>query len=104
MREPTAPTLMGMVLGGMRGSPSFSIPTVENFMTGTKTILLAQALISFMMALLMTGLFNLLALGPSVEWLNSWSHDFIMAWPVAFCLSLIVSKIAFGIAGRLTAS
>jgi len=66
-----------------------------------KTLLLAQALISFMMATLMTGFFSFLALGFSDIWPAAWFHNFIIAWPVAFCLSLVVGKVAFAIAHRV---
>lgn len=71
-------------------------------MTDTKTILIAQVLISFMMAGLMSGIFSFLALGPTFEWLAAWASTFIKAWPIAFVLSLVVSKIAFGLAVRIT--
>ncbi|WP_378942791.1 DUF2798 domain-containing protein [Mesorhizobium sp. ANAO-SY3R2] len=67
-----------------------------------KTILLAQAMISFAMALMMTGFFAFLALGPTSEWLHAWARSFVIAWPVAFCLSLVVGKVAFKIAAALT--
>lgn len=67
-----------------------------------KTVIVAQALISCMMAFLMTGIFSLMALGPTAEFLKSWLQHFITAWPIAFCLSIIVSKVAFAIAIKLT--
>ncbi|KFC67337.1 hypothetical protein FF80_02258 [Devosia sp. LC5] len=72
-------------------------------MTNKKTLILAQALISLMMAFCMTGIFTFLPFGATTEWLAAWSKGFIMAWPIAFCLSMPVGKIAFGIAGRLMA-
>jgi hypothetical protein len=71
-------------------------------MRGLKTILLAQAMISFAMALMMTGFFGFLAHGPTAEWLHDWSRSFAIAWPVAFCLSLVVGNVAFRLAERLT--
>jgi len=67
-----------------------------------KTVLVGQALISFMMALLMTGFFSFLELGPTAVWLDMWWRSFVAAWPVAFCLSVPVSKLAFTVAIRLT--
>ncbi|MEI8631010.1 DUF2798 domain-containing protein [Vibrio sp. PP-XX7] len=69
-----------------------------------KTILIAQFLISLIMAFLMTGIFSLIDLGFGYQWLSIWAERFILAWPVAFCLSLIVSKFSFSIALRVTAS
>lgn len=66
----------------------------------TRTILIAQAPISFMMAMLMTGFFSLPAFGPTRAWLECRMQNFILAWPVAFCLSLIASKIAFRLTAR----
>lgn len=66
-----------------------------------KTLLLAQLIISFLMATIMTGFFSLLALGVSPQWPQAWLHNFAIAWPVAFCLSLVVGKVAFAIAHRV---
>ncbi|QJR82241.1 DUF2798 domain-containing protein [Alteromonas pelagimontana] len=71
-------------------------------MHSPKTIIVAQALISFMMAALMTGIFSCLELGFTQEWLLTWPIHFMSAWPIAFVLSLLVSKVAFAIAIRLT--
>jgi cation transport ATPase len=67
----------------------------------TRTILLAQALISLMMAFLMTGFFSWLEFGFVMEWLKQWASNFVVAWPVAFCLSVPVSKIAFELAVKI---
>ena len=66
-----------------------------------KTILLAQAMISFTMALLMSGYATLLQFGFTTEWLAVWSHAFVMAWPVAFLLSMVIGKAAFTLANKL---
>ena len=70
-------------------------------MTDLKTLLLAQLLISCMMAFLMTGIFGFINLGPTAEWLHEWPRAFAAAWPIAFCLSLGVGKLAFYVAGRI---
>lgn len=70
-------------------------------MTDRKTILLAQLLITFMMAGSMSGIMSMIALGPTAAWLRDWPKQFIIAWPIAFVLTLFVSRIAFGIAGRV---
>ena len=71
-------------------------------MTDTKTIVIAQALISCMMAWLMTGFFGFLHFGPTTAWLREWFGAFVIAWPVAFVLSLFVGRLGFSIAGRIT--
>lgn len=76
----------------------------ENDMSDKKTLLIAQLLMTFMMAFLMSGIMSLLQLGATVTWLQVWPQQFIIAWPIAFCLTLFVSKIAFGVAHRLTRS
>ena len=68
----------------------------------TKTLLIAQIIISCLMAFCMTGIFGFLALGPTAQFLAAWPKSFAMAWPVAFVLSMVIGKFAFAIAGRLT--
>ncbi|MGJ7043388.1 DUF2798 domain-containing protein [Shinella sp.] len=72
-------------------------------MNGPKTIIIAQFFISGMMAFLMTGFFSILHLGLSGRAVSEWSGGFLIAWPVAFLLSLGVGKVGFMIAGRITA-
>ena len=66
-----------------------------------KTVLLAQALISFTMALLMTGYATLLELGLSPDLVGTWLPRFAMGWPIAFLLSIPVGKLGFMLATRL---
>jgi len=66
-----------------------------------KTVLLAQAIISFCMALLMSGYATCLQFGFTAEWLAVWSKAFVMAWPVAFCLSLVIGRMGFALAHKL---
>jgi hypothetical protein len=73
-------------------------------MSNKHTLLIAQVLITLMMAFSMSGIMGLIALGPTPEWLASWPNSFIIAWPIAFCLTLPFGKIAFAISGRLTAA
>jgi len=67
-----------------------------------KSIVIAQFFISGMMAFMMTGFFGFLHLGPTSEWVGEWAHAFVIAWPVAFVLSLGVGKPGFVIATRIT--
>jgi len=71
-------------------------------MTDKKTIIIAQLLISGMMAALMTGFFGFLHLGPTSLWLYEWRNSFAIAWPVAFVLSTVVGWISFKIACKIT--
>lgn len=64
----------------------------------TRTVLIAQVFISCMMAGLMTGIFGALKSGLTPEFLSLWGHSFIVAWPLAFVLSLGVGPIAFRLA------
>ena len=64
------------------------------------TITLAQAFISAMMALLMTGIFTALPLGFAPGWLGIWMTRFATAWPIAFALSMGVGPLAFWLARR----
>lgn len=66
------------------------------------TLILAQALISLMMAFLMTGIFGFIENGHEANWVSIWFKHFITAWPIAFILSLVVSRIAFALAVKLT--
>jgi hypothetical protein len=70
-------------------------------MNDPKTIILAQLFISAMMAFLMTGFFAFLHFGLSMQWMTEWTSAFVIAWPVAFILSLGVGKIGFALACRL---
>ncbi|MGL5250998.1 MAG: DUF2798 domain-containing protein [Enterovibrio sp.] len=71
-------------------------------MHSKQTLIIAQILISLMMAFLMTGIFSFLELGLSQEWLNTWISRFIVAWPIAFILSIFVGSLGFKIAIKLT--
>ena len=49
----------------------------------------------------MSGIMSFIALGPTVLWLSVWPKQFIIAWPIAFVMTLFVSKFAFALAGRI---
>lgn len=66
-----------------------------------KTLLIAQILITLMMAVSMSGIMSLIAMGPSAEWLAAWPRAALTAWPIAFVLTLGVTRIAFFTAFRL---
>lgn len=67
-----------------------------------QTILVAQLFISFMMALLMTGIFSFFELGMTHAWLRAWMGHFMIAWPIAFVLSIVVGAIGFKLAIKIT--
>jgi len=71
-------------------------------MTDKKTLLIAQIFITLMMASSMSGIMSLIAMGPTVEWLYAWPKQFIIAWPIAFCLTMVTGRIGFAAATRLT--
>ncbi len=64
------------------------------------TVILAQVVISAMMALLMTGIFTALPLGFAPGWLGIWMTRFATAWPIAFVLAIGVGPLAFWLARR----
>ena len=70
-------------------------------MLDKKTLMLAQIFMTFMMAFSMSGIMSLIALGPTAEWLHVWPRQFAMAWPIAFVLTMFVSRIGFGLAVRI---
>ncbi|UVE16248.1 DUF2798 domain-containing protein [Pseudomonas sp. LS44] len=70
-------------------------------MHSKKVVITAQVFISGMMAFLMTGFFATLHLGLTAAMADAWISSFVIAWPVAFCLSLVVSPLAFMMACRL---
>jgi hypothetical protein len=70
-------------------------------MTTKRTLLIAQVLITLMMATLMSGIMSMIALGPTELWLRVWPRQIIIAWPIAFCLTLVVSRVGFNLARRI---
>lgn len=73
-------------------------------MQDKKTLLVAQAMITMMMAFSMSGIMSLIALGPTTHWLQEWPRAFITAWPIAFVLTLFVGPLGFRIAGMIMAA
>lgn len=66
-----------------------------------KTLIIAQILMTFLMALSMSGIMSAMALGLTRQWLAVWPQQFLIAWPVAFALTLLATRIAFPLAARL---
>lgn len=67
-----------------------------------KTLFLAQLLITFSMALTMSGIMGFIALGAA--FLPIWPKSFLIAWPIAFVVSQIITPLSFKLAHRLTMS
>lgn len=63
-----------------------------------KTLLIAQVLMTCMMAFCMSGIMSALHMGLTAEWFALWKWQFIIAWPIAFLMTQIVSRIAFPLA------
>lgn len=66
------------------------------------TLFLAQVLITFIMATLMSGTMSLIAMGPSAQWLAAWPGQALMAWPIAFVFTRVATPLSFALATRLT--
>ena len=66
-----------------------------------KILLIAQILMTFMMATLMSGIMSAIAMGLTPEWLAAWPKQLLIAWPIAFVLTLGTSRIALAIVYRL---
>lgn len=69
-----------------------------------KHIFVSQVFMTFIMAASMSGLMGLLIAGPSMDWLASWPKQFIIAWPIAFILTMFAWPASMGMAGKLLAS
>lgn len=67
-----------------------------------KTIIIAQILISFLMALSMTGIFTFFQFGFSFNIIGEWLSRFIIAWPIAFILSIPIGKLSFKLANKIS--
>lgn len=61
-----------------------------------KTQIVLQLLITFMMALTMSGIMGFIAAGP--DYLAHWPLTFITAWPIAFLVTQVVTPVAFKLA------
>ena len=70
-------------------------------MHSKKHIIVAQFFISGLMSLLMSGFFSFFHLGFTTYGLETWRESFLIAWPIAFTLSMIVGPIGFKISEML---
>lgn len=70
-------------------------------MMDKKTRLIAQILITLMMTVSMSGIMSAIGMGLTREWLLAWPKQALIAWPIAFLLTQLTSRVAFAIAFRL---
>lgn len=54
-----------------------------------------------MMATLMTGIFGFLKLAATAAFVQQWGESLVMAWPIAFMLSLVVGPITLKLADQV---
>lgn len=70
-------------------------------MMDKKSALISQVIMTFMMALTMSGLMSLIELGPTMVWLNHWPKIFLIAWPTAFVLTMIAWPTAMAMTRKV---
>ena len=65
-----------------------------------KSIFLSQIIMTFIMASTMSGLLGMIfSGGPSMEWLVAWPKQFIIAWPIAFALTMVAWPASMALTG-----
>ena len=64
-------------------------------------ILLSQVFMTFMMAASMSGIMSLFHAGLTLEWLKDWPLQLLIAWPIAFCLTMVAWPAAMTMAGAV---
>ncbi|MGW9554997.1 DUF2798 domain-containing protein [Nocardiopsis sp. NPDC055551] len=65
-----------------------------------KSIFLSQIIMTFIMAATMSGLLGMIfSGGPSMEWLVTWPKQFIIAWPIAFVLTMVAWPASMALTG-----
>ena len=69
-----------------------------------RTILISQLLMTFMMALSMSAIMLLIAVGPTAAWLEAWPKQFLIAWPIAFILTMVAWPLAQTLTRLITRS
>ncbi|MFW2542626.1 DUF2798 domain-containing protein [Primorskyibacter sp. 2E107] len=87
------------------GAGEFDCPSdrnMEPYTMDRKTLLIAQLIITILMAVSMSGIMSLIAVGPGAEWLAGWPRQALIAWPFAFVLTQIITPLAFALAARAT--
>lgn len=69
-----------------------------------KHVLLSQVFMTLIMASLMSGTMSLIFTGPSMEWLAAWPGQFLIAWPIAFALTMVAWPASLRMAGAVLSS
>ncbi len=64
-----------------------------------KFVLLSQVFMTFIMATLMSGIMGLIIQGPSMDWLSRWPLQILIAWPIAFALTMLAWPASMKLAG-----
>lgn len=63
-----------------------------------KTIIVTQIIMTFLMALSMSGIMLYIAIGSTPDFLTIWMKQFIVAWPIAFVMTNLMWPISNKIA------
>lgn len=66
-----------------------------------KVLITTQIIMTLMMAIMMSGIMSLIAMGPSMDWLRAWPLQALTAWPIAFILTQFAFRFANGIAIKI---
>ena len=69
-----------------------------------KSALLTQVIMTFIMALSMSGILGLIFKGPSMEGLSRWPKQFMIAWPLAFALTMVAWPTSMALSGAILRS
>lgn len=64
---------------------------------------LIPVIMTFFMSFTMSGFMSLVEMGPSLAWLMAWPRHFLIAWPVAFGLTLLFMPMVMGLTRRILA-
>lgn len=67
-----------------------------------KSVILSQVIMTFLMAASMSGILGMIfAGGPSMLWLAAWPRQFIIAWPIAFALTMVAWPAAMALTAAI---
>lgn len=62
-----------------------------------RTVLFSQIIMTFMMASSMSGIMLLISLGPHEELLHIWPKQLVIAWPIAFILTMVLWPLSMSL-------
>ncbi len=66
-----------------------------------KSGILSQVVMTFILAAAMSGVMGLVVMGPSMQWLARWPKQFLVAWPIAFALTMVAWRAAGCLPGQV---